>query len=238
MKVAVVVFPGSNCDHDAYWSFKHVLGVDAVFAWHKDADLHGADAVVLPGGFSYGDYLRCGAIASRSPIMKAVSDFARRGGPVIGICNGFQVLCESGLLPGALLRNRDLKFICRDVFLRTEGTASPWTHLLSPGQVIRAHIAHGDGNYYADAQTIARLEGEGRVAFRYVAPDGSADPAWNVNGSLGAIAGVLNEGKNVLGLMPHPERMDEAILGCTDGLAVLRGVLESKTPGARAGARS
>ncbi len=236
MKVAVVVFPGSNCDHDAYWSYRHLIGVETVFAWHKEADLHGADAVVLPGGFSYGDYLRCGAIASRSPVMRAVSEFARRGGPVIGICNGFQILCESGLLPGALLRNRDLRFLCRDVYLRCESNASPFTRRLERGQTIRAHIAHGEGNYFADEQTLARLEGDGRVAFRYVSPQGGDEPEWNVNGSARAIAGVLNEGKNVLGLMPHPERMDEAILGCTDGLAILEGVLGGRRAAAGAGA--
>ncbi len=232
MKVAVVVFPGSNCDHDAYHAFKHVLGVDTRFVWHKDTDLGGADAVVLPGGFSYGDYLRSGAIASRSPIMESVITFARKGGAVIGICNGFQILCESGLLPGALLRNRDLLFLCRDVFLKCEAPDTAFTRRLDPGQVIRLHIAHGDGNYFADEETIARLEGEGRVAFRYCAPDGRIDPEWNVNGSVGAIAGILNEGRNVLGMMPHPERMHEAVLGSEDGLTVL-GSLVDHLAGAR-----
>jgi phosphoribosylformylglycinamidine synthase I len=226
MKAAVVVFPGSNCDHDAWHAFASVLGVEAEFAWHKEHDLKGADLVVLPGGFSYGDYLRCGAMASRSPIMREVIAFARRGGPVIGICNGFQILCESGLLPGALLRNRDLRFICRDVWLRCEAPGTIFTSRLAAGQVTRSHIAHGDGNYFAEPETVARLEGEGRVAFRYADPTGNLSPEWNFNGSTGAIAGVLNEERNVLGMMPHPERMDEASLGCRDGLAILGSLVD------------
>jgi phosphoribosylformylglycinamidine synthase len=226
MRVAVVVFPGSNCDHDTYHAFKHLIGVDTVFVWHKDTDLQGAHAVALPGGFSYGDYLRSGAIASRSPIMREVAAFAQKGRPVLGICNGFQILCEAGLLPGALLRNKDLLFICRDVFLRCEAPETAFTGRLERNQVIRLHIAHGDGNYFADEETLARLEGEGRIAFRYTDPEGRLDSEWNVNGSAGSIAGVLNEGKNVLGMMPHPERMDEPVLGCTDGLTVLQSLID------------
>ena len=226
MRIAVVVFPGSNCDHDAYHAFKHVLGVETVFVWHKEADLRGADAVVLPGGFSYGDYLRAGAIASRSPVMDEVSRFAGKGGPVIGICNGFQILCEAGLLPGALMRNRVLRFICRDVFLRCETSGTAFTSRLSNGDVIRLHVAHGEGNYFATPETIVRLEAEQRIVFRYSDPTGRLDPEWNFNGSLEAIAGVLNEGRNVLGMMPHPERMAEAILGGTDGIAVLGSLLD------------
>jgi phosphoribosylformylglycinamidine synthase len=233
MKIAVVVFPGSNCDHDAWHAFRNVLGVEAFFAWHKEADLKGADAVILPGGFSYGDYLRCGAIASLSPVMEEVVRFAKAGGPVLGICNGFQILCEAGLLPGALLANRSLKFICRDVHLRCDAPGTPFTGRLEKGQVIRMHIAHAAGNYFAPPETITRLEGEGRIAFRYTDPSGRLDPWWNFNGSVESIAGVLNEGRNVLGMMPHPERVSEEILGSIDGLTVLGSLvdfLDSATP--------
>ena len=226
MKVAVVVFPGSNCDHDAWHAFHEVLGVETVFAWHKERDLRGADAVILPGGFSYGDYLRCGAIASRSPVMDEVIRFAQYGGPVLGICNGFQILCEAGLLPGALLRNRTLRFICRDVFLRCDTVDSPFTSRLEKGQVLRAHIAHSDGNYFAPPETVIRLESDGQIAFRYCDPGGRVNPEWNFNGSVESIAGVLNEGRNVLGMMPHPERMSEAILGSTDGLGILGSLVD------------
>ena len=229
MKIAVVVFPGSNCDHDAYHAFKHVLNVPTVFVWHKETSLDGADAVVLPGGFSYGDYLRCGAIARFSPIMREVEAFAKKGGPILGICNGFQTLVEAGLLPGALLRNRTLSFICRDTFLRTEASDTPFTSRLKEGQVIRVPIAHGEGNYFAEPETLKRLNGEGRVVFRYADPDGRLDERWNFNGSTEAIAGVCNEGRNVLGMMPHPERVVEASVGGRDGRSILGSIIDQFT---------
>lgn len=219
-RFGVVVFPGSNCDHDAYHAVGHVLGADAVFLWHKDADLKQVDAVILPGGFSFGDYLRCGSIARFSPIMREVVDFAKKGGPVIGICNGFQILTESGLLPGALLRNTRLLFACRTVHLRVESDASLFTRSLHPGQVLTMPIAHGEGNYYTDPETLAELEGEGQVLFRYCTEDGTVDPAVNPNGSLNNIAGIRNRAGNVLGMMPHPERAAEALLGSDQGLGI------------------
>ena len=227
MKFAIVVFPGSNCDHDAYHAVKHVLGQDAQFVWHKDESLQGADVVVLPGGFSYGDYLRSGAIARFSPIMAHVSAFARAGGPVIGICNGFQVLLEAGLLPGGMRRNRHLKFICEHVNIRVEQTDTPFTLNAHVGQVLRIPIAHGDGNYYADADTIAALETNRQIVFRYTTPEGELSEASNVNGSTAAIAGICSAERNVVGLMPHPERACEAALGSTDGLVVLESVVAS-----------
>lgn len=225
MKFAVVVFPGSNCDHDAYYAVSEVLGYDAELVWHKSTDLAGADVVVLPGGFSYGDYLRSGAIARFSPVMTKVSEFAASGGPVLGICNGFQVLLEAGLLPGGMRRNRSLKFICEHVYLRVEQTSTPFTHRAEPGQVLRIPIAHGEGNYYAPPDTVAELEREGRVVFRYTSPAGALDDAWNVNGSTAAIAGICNTGRNVVGLMPHPERACEAAVGSTDGRVVFESVV-------------
>ncbi len=227
MKVAVAVFPGSNCDHDAYHALQHVIGCDAAFVWHKAADLGGADAVVLPGGFSYGDYLRSGAIARFSPIMTRVVEFAAAGGPVLGICNGFQVLLEAGLLPGGMRRNRRLKFLCQQVHLRVERTDTPFTGLARPGQVLRMPIAHGEGNYYADPAALERLEAEGRIVFRYTAPDGRLDERWNANGSTAAIAGISNAQGNVVGLMPHPERACEAALGSADGRVVLESLVEA-----------
>ena len=227
MKVAVAVFPGSNCDHDAYHALKHVIGCDAAFVWHKAADLGGAGAVVLPGGFSYGDYLRTGAIARFSPIMTRVVEFAAAGGPVLGICNGFQVLLEAGLLPGGMRRNRELKFICEQVHLRVERTDTPFTGRARPGQVLRMPIAHGEGNYFADPATLERLEAGGRIVFRYTAPDGRVDERWNVNGSTAAIAGISNAQGNVVGLMPHPERACEAALGSADGRVVLESLVEA-----------
>jgi phosphoribosylformylglycinamidine synthase subunit PurQ / glutaminase len=208
MKFGIVVFPGSNCDHDAYHVVKHVLGQDAVFLWHKDRDLQGADAIVLPGGFSYGDYLRCGAIARFSPVMDEVSAFARKGGRVLGICNGFQVLTEAGLLPGALLQNASRKFVCKKVPLRVENVATPFTRSYSKGQRVSMPVAHGDGNFYLDDEGLKRLEGEGHVVFRYLD---------NPNGARNDIAGITNARGNVLGLMPHPERASEALLGGEDG---------------------
>jgi phosphoribosylformylglycinamidine synthase len=227
VKFAVVVFPGSNCDHDAYHAVKHVLGQDAEFIWHKDESLKGADAVILPGGFSYGDYLRTGAIARFSPIMRSVAAFAADGGPVIGICNGFQVLLEVGLLPGAMLRNRSVKFQCEHVFVRVEQTDTPFTLACTPGQVLRIPIAHGEGNYYAEPEVIAALERERRVIFRYTSAEGVVTDAANPNGSTHNIAGICSERRNVVGLMPHPERACELAVGSADGLVVLESVVKS-----------
>jgi phosphoribosylformylglycinamidine synthase subunit PurQ / glutaminase len=225
MKSAVVVFPGINRERDMARTLRLVTGVEPAMVWHADSTLpSGTDLVVIPGGFSYGDYLRCGAIAARAPVMDAVRTHARRGGLVLGVCNGFQILCESGLLPGVLMRNEKLKFICKDVYLRVERSDTPFTRGYNAGQVIRVPVAHGEGNYVADEATIARLEGEGRVAFRYVAPDGALDPRWNVNGATNAMAGVLSERGNVLGLMPHPENHVEASVGPTDGRGLFAGL--------------
>ncbi len=229
MKFAVIVFPGSNCDHDAHYTAKHVLGQDAEFVWHKETSLKGADVVILPGGFSHGDYLRTGAIARFSPIMATVADFARKGGPVLGICNGFQVLLEAGLLPGAMLRNRDLKFHCEHVWVRTEQTDTPFTMRASRGQVLKVPIAHGEGNYFADPDVIHLLESSGRVVFRYCDPNGQVTDAANPNGSLNNIAGICNEARNVVGLMPHPERACEAALGSEDGRVMFESVIGALT---------
>ena len=226
-KFAIIVFPGSNCDHDAFYAVSDVLGQDAELIWHKDTDLRGADVVVLPGGFSYGDYLRSGAIAQFSPVMVSIAEFSKAGGAVLGICNGFQVLLEAGLLPGAMLRNRQLKFICEHVHLRVEHIDTPFTHSASVGQVLKVPIAHGEGNYYASPDTVAALEADGRVIFRYTSPDGLRDDIWNVNGSTGAIAGICNEDRNVVGLMPHPERACELSLGSADGRVILESVIAS-----------
>src|SRR3954468_19369609 len=217
MKSAVLVFPGINRERDMARALKLASGNEAAMVWHAETALpKGTDLVVVPGGFSYGDYLRCGAIAARAPVMDAVRAHATRGGLVLGVCNGFQILCESGLLPGVLMRNQQLRFICRDVFLRVERSDIPFTRGYNAGQVIRLPVAHGEGNYIADGETIARLEGEGRIVFRYSSPDGIIDPNWNHNGAINGIAGVLNERRNVLGLMPHPENHMEAEMGCTD----------------------
>ena len=225
MKFGVVVFPGSNCDHDAFHAVGTVLEKPVEFVWHQSENLSGFDAVILPGGFSYGDYLRTGAIARFSPVMRAVEKFARAGGLVLGICNGFQILCEAGLLPGALMRNTGLRFICRHVHIRVENTATPFTSEAKPGQVLRIPIAHADGNYRCDEATLAELKRHDQVVFRYCAPDGSLDPAANPNGSLDAIAGICNRQRNVLGLMPHPERAVESVLYSTDGLVVFRSLI-------------
>jgi phosphoribosylformylglycinamidine synthase I len=227
IKFAVIVFPGSNCDHDAYHAAKHVLGHEAEFIWHKETSLKGADVVILPGGFSYGDYLRTGAIAQFSPVMTAVKAFAEAGGPVLGICNGFQVLCETRLLPGALLRNRDLKFHCEQVHVRVEQTDTPFTGRAAAGQVLKLPIAHGEGNYFADAETVEQLEKNRQVIFRYVTPAGEVTPESNPNGSLRNIAGICNATRNVVGLMPHPERACESPLGSADGKIVLESVVSS-----------
>jgi phosphoribosylformylglycinamidine synthase subunit PurQ / glutaminase len=226
MKASIIVFPGSNREHDMARALRLVSGREPTIAWHADTALPaGTDLVVLPGGFSYGDYLRCGAIAAHAPIMDAVRDHARKGGLVLGVCNGFQILCEAGLLPGVLQRNARLKFICRDVYLRVERSDTPFTRGYNAGQVIRVPTAHGEGNYSANPATIARLEAEGRVLFRYSDPDGRNDPAWNINGATHGIAGVLSEKHNVLGLMPHPENHVEAMLGCTDGRGLFAGLV-------------
>jgi phosphoribosylformylglycinamidine synthase len=235
MTFAIVVFPGSNCDHDAYHAVRHVLGHEARFVWHKDTSLGGADVVILPGGFSHGDYLRTGAIARFSPIMADVRAFADRGGPVIGICNGFQILLECGLLPGAMLRNRDLQFHCEFIHMRVEQTDTPFTSAAAPGQVLTVPIAHGEGNYFASPEDIARLEARRGVVFRYTTPDGRLDDAANPNGSVNAIAGICNEARNVVGLMPHPERACEAALGSVDGLVIFESVLQSLASGGRVG---
>lgn len=226
-KFAVIVFPGSNCDHDAYHAAKHVLGCDAEFIWHKETSLKGADVVILPGGFSYGDYLRTGAIAQFSPVLKAVTSFAAAGGPVLGICNGFQVLCEAKLLPGALIRNKDLKFHCEHVRVRVEQTDTPFTLRATAGQVLRIPIAHGEGNYFADPQTLEALETSRRVILRYCDEQGQVTPRSNPNGSINGIAGICNEARNVVALMPHPERACEATLGSEDGLVFFDSVVAS-----------
>ncbi|HEU4936706.1 MAG TPA: phosphoribosylformylglycinamidine synthase subunit PurQ [Vicinamibacterales bacterium] len=225
MKFAIVVFPGSNCDHDAYHAAKHVLGQEAEFVWHKETTVKGADVVVLPGGFSHGDYLRTGAIARFSPIMSAVAQFAAAGGPVLGICNGFQILCEAGLLPGAMLRNSDLKFHCEYVGVRVDETDTPFTSRATKGQVLRIPIAHGEGNYFADADVIADLESSRRVIFRYCDSRGQTTDDANPNGSVNSIAGICSQGRNVVGLMPHPERACEPVLGSADGLVLFESVL-------------
>ncbi|HEX9732140.1 MAG TPA: phosphoribosylformylglycinamidine synthase subunit PurQ [Thermoanaerobaculia bacterium] len=220
MRCGVVVFPGSNCDHDVYHVLKHVLGQDAVFLWHDEADLHGCDLVVLPGGFAYGDYLRAGAMAALSPIMAEVRRHAAAGGPVLGICNGFQMLLEAGLLPGAMRRNRDLRFLCQDVWLRVERDDLAFTSRYARGQVLRMPIAHAEGNYVDRDEALDALEKAGGVVFRYASPGGETAEGWNPNGSARAIAGVVNAGGNVLGMMPHPERCAEQVLGGEDGLGL------------------
>jgi phosphoribosylformylglycinamidine synthase I len=218
MKFGVIVFPGSNCDHDAFYAVTQNLGQKAEYIWHNSSDLGDVDAVILPGGFSYGDYLRCGAIAKFSPVMQAVRRFAADGGLVLGICNGFQVLVECGLLPGALIRNRSLQFICRDVHLRVETVNTPFTAAAHQREILRLPIAHGEGCYFADDRTLDELEAEDRVVFRYLD---------NPNGSLRDIAGIVNRGRNVMGMMPHPERATEALMGSTDGLTIFESILRA-----------
>ncbi len=227
MKWAVIVFPGTWSEHDCHHVLTARLEQRADLVWHKDADLSGYDAAVLPGGFSYGDYLRTGAIARFSPVMEGVARLAERGGLVIGICNGFQILCEAGLLPGALLRNDNLQFRCIDTYLRTETCNSPFTNQATSGQVLMTPISHGEGRFYADAATLARLNAEDRVAFRYCTPDGRVTPEANPNGSLEHIAGILSERRNVLGMMPHPERASEALMGGEDGLVIWRSMINA-----------
>ena len=227
MKFGVIIFPGSNCDHDAYWAFKEVFSQPATMLWHDSEDLQGVDAVVVPGGFAYGDYLRTGAIARFSPVMQAVQKFAAAGGLVLGICNGFQILAESGLLPGALMRNAGLKYICKQVHLRTETTNSPFTNQLHKGEVLQIPIGHMEGNYFCTPEDLKRLEAQDRIAFRYSTPVGDITAEANPNGSLSNIAGVLNEGRNVLGMMPHPDRSSEQLLGSADGWKIFASMVEA-----------
>lgn len=227
MTIGVVVFPGSNCDHDCQHVFHDVLSQSVQMIWHKDTSLKGLDAIVLPGGFSYGDYLRTGAIARFSPVMNAVKQFADEGGLVLGICNGFQILLEAGLLPGAMLRNRSLHFICKDVYIRVENAATPFTNACTPGQVLKIPIAHADGNYYTDPVMLAGLQANAQVVFRYCTNDGKVTPEANPNGSLDNIAGIRNAAGNVLGMMPHPERCAEDVLGSEDGRVIFASMIEA-----------
>jgi phosphoribosylformylglycinamidine synthase I len=227
MKFGVVVFPGSNCDHDAYHALGQVLHQPVEFLWHQSERVAGFDAIVLPGGFAYGDYLRTGAIARFSPVMRAVEKFARAGGLVLGICNGFQILCEAGLLPGVLTRNAGLRFICRQAHIRVENTDTPFTGAAKPGQVLQIPIAHAGGYYFCDEATLAELERNRQIVFRYTTPDGREDAAANPNGSLANIAGVCNRERNVMGLMPHPERAVESAIGSADGLVIFRSLIQS-----------
>jgi phosphoribosylformylglycinamidine synthase subunit PurQ / glutaminase len=225
MKFGIVTFPGSNCDYDAYQAVVEQLGEEAVYLWHKDHDLKQSDVIILPGGFSYGDYLRAGAIARFSPVMQDVIAFAKRGGPVLAICNGFQIACEAGLLPGALLRNASLKYICEIVRLRVENNETVFSNRYDVGDIMRVPIAHGDGRYTADEATLDKLEGEGRVVFRYAGGPADADEFWSPNGSMRAIAGIVNDAGNVLGMMPHPERVVDPLLGSDDGLRLFESML-------------
>ena len=230
MNFAVLQFPASNCDQDAVHVLRHVLGHSVKLVWHKEASLGDAEAVIVPGGFSYGDYLRTGAIARFSPVMQAVQAFAANGGTVLGICNGFQILCEAGLLPGALIRNRSLQFRCEHVFLKTAATDSPFTNRIPPEQLLRLPIAHGEGCYFADEETLARLKANNQILWRYVDARGEPTEIANPNGSLDNIAGICNEKRNVAGLMPHPERASEPILGCADGRLVFESLAKATRP--------
>ena len=227
MKFGVLVFPGSNSDHDTHHVVDAIAQQPVTYLWHASEDLQGCDAILVPGGFAYGDYLRTGAIARFAPVMQAVSRFARNGGLVMGICNGFQILCEAGLLPGALMRNASQNYICKQTYLRTETADSPFTHGLSKGQVLKMPIGHMEGNYFCDAETLTTLNQQDRIAFRYVTADGEITAAANPNGSLENIAGVLSEGRNVLGMMPHPDRSSEALLGSADGLLLFQSMAQS-----------
>ena len=229
MRVGVVVLPGSNCDHDALHVVNDVLGAEAEVLWHKETDLKGVDCVIIPGGFAYGDYLRAGALAKFAPIMEPIKRHAASGGLVMGICNGFQVLTEAGLLPGALMRNEHLRFVGRDIFLRVEEMGTPFTGELSPGQVLRMPIAHGEGNYFADEATLDDLERNGQVIFRYCDTEGRITRQSNPNGSARNIAGICNRERNILGMMPHPERCSEPLLGNTDGLGIFRSIAAAMT---------
>jgi phosphoribosylformylglycinamidine synthase len=225
MKFGVLVFPGSNCDHDTWHVVSEIARQPVTFLWHDSSSLENCDAILVPGGFAYGDYLRTGAIARFSPVMQSVKKFAADGGLVLGICNGFQILCESGLLPGALMRNAGLRYICKQVHLRTETVNSPFTNQLQPGQVVKIPIGHMEGNYFCDEATLAELRRQDRVAFRYATPEGAITPEANPNGSLDNIAGILNEGRNVLGMMPHPDRSSESLLGSADGFKIFESLV-------------
>ncbi len=227
MKFGIIVFPGSNCDHDCYHVTKHIFNQKTEYIWHKDKDLKGSDCIILPGGFSYGDYLRPGAIAKFSPILKEVISFAEKGGLVLGICNGFQILVETGLLPGILMRNNSLRFICDTVSLKVENNRTPFTTTYKDGDVIKMPIAHNDGNYFVDDETLKRLEDNGRIVLRYSGPDGEIADAYNPNGAMNNIAAICNEGSTVLGMMPHPERCCEAILGGKEGKGIFESVISN-----------
>lgn len=237
MKFGVLVFPGSNCDHDTFNVVSAVLGEEATMLWHASTDLENCDAILVPGGFAYGDYLRTGAIAKFAPVMQSVKKFAASGGLVMGICNGFQILAEAGMLPGALMRNSSQHYICKQVHLRVETADSPFTHTLRAGEVLRMPIGHMEGNYFCDADTLAELNRDKRVAFRYASVDGATEAEHNANGSLENIAGILNEGRNVLGMMPHPDRSSEQLLGSADGLKLFRAMAASLTGAATASTR-
>src|SRR6202049_2140532 len=234
MKFGVVVFPGSNCDHDAFYAISDVLHQPVAFIWHQSEDLANCDAVILPGGFAYGDYLRTGAIARFSPVMKSVEKFAKSGGMVLGICNGFQIMLEAGLLPGAMMRNVGLRYICRHVHIRVEQTSTPFTGAAKEGQILKIPIAHNDGNYNCDEATLVELEKNRQVVFRYTTPEGSDDAAGNPNGSMNNIAGICNRERNVAGLMPHPERAVESVLDSADGLVIFQSMVEALVGSAKA----
>lgn len=225
--VGVIVFPGSNCDHDAYHALKHVMNADVKFLWHKDSDVSGLDLIIVPGGFSYGDYLRSGAIARFSPIMQELIKYAKKGGPVLGICNGFQILLEAGLIPGAMRHNEQLKFICKDVHIRVESTQSMYTSSLQKGQLLSIPVSHGEGNYYIDNDGLNELQDNDQVLFRYVNAHGETTPEANINGSIDHIAGITNKQRNVLGMMPHPERAMEKLLGKEDGKPIFESILQA-----------
>ena len=227
MKTAVIVFPGSNCDRDMQVALREVSGREPLMVWHREVDFPKVDLIAVPGGFSYGDYLRSGAMAANSPVMRKVVDYANAGVKVLGVCNGFQIITEAGLLPGVLMRNRDLKFICKDVYLKVENNQTAFTSRYTKGQAIKIPVAHHDGSYFANAETLAKIEGNGQVAFRYCSPQGEVSEAYNPNGSLNNIAGVLNDKGNVLGMMPHPERMISPSLGGEDGVAMFTSLLDS-----------
>jgi phosphoribosylformylglycinamidine synthase len=234
MKFGVVVFPGSNCDHDAFYALGNILKKPVEFIWHRSEDLANCDAIILPGGFAYGDYLRTGAIARFSPVMRAVGKFAKSGGMVLGVCNGFQILLEAGLLPGAMMRNSGLRFICRHVHIRVEQTDTSFTNAAEKGQILKIPIAHGDGNYTCDGGTVADLEKNRQIIFRYTTPDGTDDVTGNPNGSIANIAGICNRERNVAGLMPHPERAVESALDSADGLVIFRSMVEVLVGAAKA----
>jgi len=225
MKFGVLVFPGSNCDHDAYWTVAQVLKKRVTFLWHESHDLENSDVIIVPGGFAYGDYLRTGAIARFSPVMESVRKFARGGGLVLGICNGFQILCESGLLPGALMRNSGLRYVCKPVHVRVENADTPFTHAAREGEVLSIPVGHMDGSYFCDEATLGELRRDRRIVFRYASPDGEVTPEANPNGSLDNIAGISGPGRNVLGMMPHPERASEGLLGSTDGIKIFESMV-------------